>query len=518
MKRRGARSEAEGEPRSTRGRREVQREVAERSIGNFARSSTRDPAAVGTTPTGMPSRASLAAEGAENWPGPFSTARAMIAQREEARTARLEALANQGSNADPDDEEREADVYELILQSLQWAPQGSFKVVNEVPSLTHLCLDVLVDNFEAVEELGDISEESRSSLLEKLAAVRKLTPEALKLVLDVSLPLHLTIPECSTLSEDSLQDLFERYSASDLKAIRMMNCGFGFTDKTALKAETVCSSVEVLQLTGMYRISDQVLANFLQKCLMLRDLDLSSCSKVGRCTIDVLMKLPSLNFISLNDIPLLNDDDLAPLLHVNKLEGISLRGLNLITDDFMGALLERFGSKLRKLNINSCSALSDVTCLAMLEHCRVLHHLDISHIQFSSPMLQKLLGETSDGSNTSIGQLEVVALRAIDAACDDVVIQLCLSHGLSLRSLDLSSSTITGKSLVAIAKHCPRLEHLDLSFVRGVKEDATGALMESTGSLRSMSVWGCSQFSRRIAEAQTHPSFKLQGLLPREFS
>ena len=440
----------------------------------------------------------------------------MIAQREEARAARLEALAHQGMADESVEEEREADVYELILQSLQWSPQGSFKMTVEVPTLTSLCINVLVANFEVVEELGDLSEESRRLLLERLAVARKLTPEALRVVLDVALPMNLVIPECSTLSEESLQNLFARYPSNELKAIRLTNCGFGFSDTTAVKAEAVCTAIEVLQLTGMYRISDSSLGRFLGKCTFLRDVDLSACTKVGKDTIDAMVRLQSLSFITLNDIAMLTDEDLVPLLQMNKLEGISLQGLNQITDTFTMAMLERFGSKLRKLNLSACPSLTDVSCLTIAEHCRILDTLDLSFLSFTSTALQQLFQDASDSTKPSIGQLEVISFRGVGRVTDDVVIPLCLAHGQSLRRIDLSSSAITGKSLVAMAKHCPRLEHLDLSFVRGVREDATGALIESANALRNVSVWGCSQFSRRIAEAQTQANFNLQGLLPRE--
>jgi hypothetical protein len=133
-------------------------------------------------------------------------------------------------------------------------------------------------------------------------------------------------------------------------------------------------------------------------------------------------------------------------------------------------------------------------------------HLDLSRTNASAQALSRVLSISAP----PLGQLEAVLLRGVASVDDGVVIGLCVAHGSSLRSLDISGSGISGRSVVALAKHCRRLEALDLSFTRGVREDSLGALVES-GTLQSLAVWGCSQLSQRLTQADGRDGFKMSG-------
>jgi hypothetical protein len=90
----------------------------------------------------------------------------------------------------------------------------------------------------------------------------------------------------------------------------------------------------MLKLTGLYSIADANLAATVGRMQLLRDVDLSACSRLGPETIAAVAKLSCLAALTLNNVPLLSDEDLAPI-ETLPLETLSICGLVLITDAFV---------------------------------------------------------------------------------------------------------------------------------------------------------------------------------------
>ena len=143
----------------------------------------------------------------EEWCGPFSVARQMIAAREEARRLREEQQAEEdperGKESHPLDQATEIALERkrrLENPSLNWVSRrqrtedGSRSTSyyaqrrtrvhrqkslmgngsNYVPSLFQLCVNYLVDNFEHIETLGLVDHSIRRALCERLVAQGKM--------------------------------------------------------------------------------------------------------------------------------------------------------------------------------------------------------------------------------------------------------------------------------------------------------------------------------------------------------
>lgn len=176
--------------------RDRQRAVAEREASRLARPeqprvaqlahADRKKSAVTSTPFGV-HRSTLpkAAEGeVEEWCGPWSVARQMIAKREEAKRQReQEALENDETHPlDALMEERNMELKRKAHPSLSWKSSLSVAAApasiyakrqkraeiqhgqRRVPSLFQLCVDFVVSNFEHVESLGDIGNDIRVAI------------------------------------------------------------------------------------------------------------------------------------------------------------------------------------------------------------------------------------------------------------------------------------------------------------------------------------------------------------------
>ena len=174
--------------------RDRQRAVAEREASRLARPEQRrinklahadlKKSAVSSTPFGVHhSTVPRDHEDVEEWCGPFSVARQMIAKREDAKRLREEeALRNLEQHPlDQLMEEHNLDKKRKAHPSLLWkanlpaAPPASIyakrhrradiqRGQRRVPSLFQLCVDFVVSNFDCIESLGDVGNDIRVAI------------------------------------------------------------------------------------------------------------------------------------------------------------------------------------------------------------------------------------------------------------------------------------------------------------------------------------------------------------------
>jgi hypothetical protein len=496
-----------------RSRRDIQREAAQNSISQFARTTTTTATSSGTVSSSTPTGITVSNDSAEAWPGPFSTARQMIAEREEARLARIHAMTNPLNDTMTIIPEEDRDMYDDILQNLHWKPRVDIQVCTQhIPRLVDLCISTVVEYFDHVVELGEMSQDVRSKIITELSIHRKLTSDAMKKALDISTPMHLILPECSHISEEAFIFVFEKYQNHELKGLQLSNCGFGFTDKSSSVLSHIAGSIEVLALTGTYRWSDDSIAMLLSTCPHIRDLDLSACCRLANKSLTALLNISGLCSITLDHIPQLTNNDIEQLKRLKQLQQVSLVGLTVLNDETIVTVLESVGHGLRHLNLSGCINLSDESLLSIKENCNKIQFLNIS-------LLNKLSTDAIlvfFNNDSRLGSLETLLLKGIGGMSDAAVILLCLGYGNKLIHLDLSSCAgVTGKSMIALARHCKQLQRLDVSFVRGVKEDALGALVESVSTLRWLGVWGSSaQLTQHFHTACRREGLIVEGLLP----
>ena len=178
------------------------REAASRSIVNFARAPP-----VSSTPTGYSSDLAVSVNNdeKEEWPGPFSTANAMLQKRDEVKSQRLAKISQMNEKLGDENDELQ-DEFDMKLKTLLWVPNTENKKFinkNEIPSLVDICVNFIVSNFDSIDDLGNISIDVRERLSDKLGILRKFNePFALILASPGSGLLSLT--ECSDLDENSI--------------------------------------------------------------------------------------------------------------------------------------------------------------------------------------------------------------------------------------------------------------------------------------------------------------------------
>lgn len=530
-------------------KRKSQREMAERSITRFARSSA------SSTPIGYTFEGADNSDETQQWPGPLATASAMIAERDEVKRLRLEAISHNQEGIISDVDEN-ADQYDLKLIELSkkngdLATGTEEKFTVDIPSLSDLCINFISANFESVTSLGDLSSDLLENISYGLAKYRKLSPEVV-LILATPGSTSLVLSDCASISESDMiqalekvtltilnestdaiqkskksgrnkkeaEDMPIKYSGC-LKTLKLKNCGHGFGDRAALTLAHMGNpstgpGLETLVITGCYRLADQCLGQLLEKCSStLLHLDLSCNSRLGAVGIKAICKYMScLRHLKLAFCTQLNDADVLILCGENNvaplpvLETLDLSGLLRITDDAVERLLIVHGKKISGLHLGDCTALTDKTLAVVLQFCGNLQTLDLSRLPLVSEqgLSQLLLPEVAVGALVRIG------LGGLPVT-NEMVLGLCRSVSTTLEDLDLSGcSALSAKALVMLMTHCLRLRSLDLSFVRTFPDIILRALIDACPHIRRVRVWGCSQLTTRIHDVLTRPNLVVQGL------
>jgi DNA repair protein RAD7 len=453
-----------------------------------------------------------------------------------------------------DDSPDDVDEVDTFLSSFVWKPNSNSKQ-NKLSAISladlciqkyakHLCVS---KNDANLTKLPDLV---KDKLALEIARLRALTPHiALSFVTQRSR--ILALPECSQLDDEFFISAVQRVAdgaaddTRDLCVLQLRNAGFGLTDKVVHRTLSMLRALEIFQATGLYRISDEALAALLTTCRAnLAQLDLTSCSRIGSLSLHSL-DLSRLTSLILDHTPLTDEhvailtNAAAQCFHSSSsslpstsmssrcaLETLSLVGLIQVTDVAVIPLLSLVGGGLQSLSLGNCPLLTDQSIVTVRTHCHQLRDLNISLLplitapaliglflcapsskseEVNSPVISAPDSESTCAKMQieSIGRLENVNVFGLgNAVTDDGVAQLSLCGHHTLKHLNLSGChLITSRSAVALSRYCARsLESLDVSFVRGLSEDALGLLVDSAPELKTLGVWGCTQLTTRFFE------------------
>jgi hypothetical protein len=360
-----------------------------------------------------------------------------------------------------------------------------------IPSLYQLCVRTVADNMnifapasgasdsdEAViishdEDAGGVGmpEQLVGDILRQVLASSDLTYEIVE-SLSFSGCGALLIPDCSKINELFLGALIKKVSNATpghgLNTLRLIHVGTCFTDKVGKDLiATHTNTIEHLQLTGLYKLHDDVFAKLLEankKSLVTVDLSHCHLATFGPQTLEALGNIAGdvatsphahhkdakghkkhsssssssssssavsasshsrLQELTLNYVTCIGDGEnnvidikqlfsqsidgvltprFCPSLHV-----LSLEGLPLLTDNCVETMLASVGAQLSSLNISSCPALTDKSVLSISQHCRQLESLNIANLlEISTNTLLTLFGGATANSATATADKDSV--------------------------------------------------------------------------------------------------------------
>jgi len=412
-------------PRGLRGSVRIRnRAVAEREASRLARPdvpsrtgalghASRKKSSVSSTPFGiLPLNRSVAAElggdAEEQWCGPFSVARQMIAAREEAREKRE---AEQKER-----EEKSSDVYQHPLDeiveeveeekkrkanpSMKW--KGKVRETGEksnfymkrrrrfarqqqgldlsrnqrIPSLFNLCVGFLVDHFEFVEGLGaGIGADVRRLICESLVSKGKMNGAAFDTIAEPGIE-ALEIIDCAAVTQDQLSSALGLLIESGLQALILNHAGRAFGSKAVNSIVSASSNqLFALSIGGAYLLKDKDASSLLEATSStLSSIEFKACHLIGTSFCMSISKnfAPSrgtgcLLELSLEDVPLTKESLLtmgSASDALQNLKSLSLRHIEGIDDDVVSNLLDSTRN-LEAIDLSNNSLLTDGTLSAV---------------------------------------------------------------------------------------------------------------------------------------------------------
>ena len=366
--------------------RERSRAVAEREASRLARPTP------SSTPFGqMMSRNSSSVGKAspaqvEEWCGPFSVARQMIAAREEARRLREEQQAEADHNNSKESNPLDAPYQEALEKkrrlenpSMNWVSRrqrtdGGSKNANYyaarrqrfiqqntsvgkgvgVPSLFTLCVNFLVANFESIDSLGMIDHSIRCALCERLVAEGKMTGAAFDVLAEVGVE-TMELVDCAQVTEDGMADALKVLLPSGLRAILLNHCGRCFGSQ-AVKVFTEKKRDDLklfaLSLGGAYLLKDDDIAKLIGAASKtLSSIELTACPLLGNQFTQSLAQHFSsssdaangnLLELSLQNIPLTKESLLslgASSDALRNLKSLRLKEMDAVDDEVVSVIL-----------------------------------------------------------------------------------------------------------------------------------------------------------------------------------
>jgi len=390
------------------GMRERSRAVAEREASRLARpdqplaSSTlghasKAKSAVMSTPFGqmMGSRSPAGRKSdsvpQEEWCGPFSVARQMIAAREEARRLREEQLAETDPNSSKESHPLD-EITEVALEkkrrlenpSMNWVsrlkrnnnfPAGGDarnvssyesrrrrynqqKILgngfNYVPSLFQLCVNYLVDNFESIDSLGMVDHSIRRSLCERLVAQGKMNGAAFDVLAEMGVE-TLELVDCAQVTQDQFCQALRILLPSGLRALILNHCGRCF----GTQAVQVISEIKkddfdlfAVSLGGAYLLKDEDMAKLIgASWRTLSSIDITACPLIGTQFCEALGVHFSTSVcgaggtlleLSLQNIPLTKDALLAVGASsdaLRNLKSLKMKEMECVDDEVVSIIL-----------------------------------------------------------------------------------------------------------------------------------------------------------------------------------
>lgn len=514
--------------------------------------------AVSSTPFGqMLSRrghdAAVANNEAQEWCGPFSVARQMIAAREDARRLRLQQTEDaEGENKEhhPLDhvmEEAKLEQQRRENPSMNWVSRR-YRMKNNtsidantnyyakrrkrfhqqkelmglggnaVPSLFKLCINYLVDNFEHVESLGVVDHSIRRALCERLVAQGKMNGAAFDVLAEQGVE-TLELVDCAQVTQDQFCDAIKVLLPMGLRAILLQHCGRCFGSQ-AVKAIEEIKSEEMqlfaLSLGGAYLLTDDDMSRFISATSRtLTSIDLTACPLIGPNFCSAIGEQFSSSIsgdisnnclleLSLEDVPLKKEALLslgAASDALRNLKSLKLKAIEAVDDEVVAIILNSIDEGfLEGIDLSSNTQLTDEVLSSIRRIGTNLRSLQLSGLRnLSAIALEAFFTPIDDMASPPMLRKLDLSQCSYDEINDSVVTQAAKAS--SFRSLadavndEVVASSINPENLVSEITNSLGLVHVNVSG--SSISDKTMEMLAATSksSLEELDIGFCANVS-----------------------
>jgi hypothetical protein len=537
--------------------RDRQRAVAEREAARLARPeqrrtmtlkhADRKKSAVSSTPFGLHKSSKADDDAPQEWCGPWSVARQMIAEREELKRKREQEELEQDESHPLDALMNEVDMEQKrkAHPSMTWkgelpasTPSSIYakrqkradvqRGQRRVPTLFQICVNFVVANFEYVESLGDVDNDVRVAISKELVDRNQLDAKAFSALVEPTME-TLEVVDCAGIPQDIMADTLSKLTG--LRYLLLTHAGrcFGIKSVQALltppQAPLCC-----LSIAGGYLLLDEDAAKLIDAHAgTLQSLTFSTCPLLGEKCATAIQNTRNLLELSLEEMPF--SEETLKLLASSKeafatVKSLSLKSLPGLTDDMVSDMLQATGASLETLDLSHNFDLTDA-CLSGIRQCNAgsLRSLTLTGVkELTAAGLETFFTHPLEGLPPP-PKLKVLHLASCDyQAVTDKVLQLVTasastnyedatsastatatatastttytSRGGGLAQLDIQGSTLVTDIMLEqlVETSANTLTDLNVSFCPLITDQGLGYLVSKAGrQLSRLHVWGCAQ-------------------------
>ncbi|KAD6455101.1 hypothetical protein E3N88_09807 [Mikania micrantha] len=427
----------------------------------------------------------------EDWPGPFSTAFKIIS-----------------SNMHVSEQKKKT-----ISTPLIWVPNphGRFMKNKVAPSLEELCISIMAENVDAITSLESVPDVIRHKLTQGLCDSRKMNHHFLNLLASGS-PSEIRIKDCSWLNEDQFLKTFEAIDASNLTVLQLDQCGRCLPDyvlyATLAHLPGRLSVLTNISLKGACRLSDAGLNALVTCASALRSINLGCCSLLtSDAIINLADKLGSvLKELYIDECFGIDAKSILPaLFKLQNLEVLSISRFETVNDTFITQFVAVQGYKMKELVLADCTKLTDKALKAIAKSCPGLCAIDLTNL---CKLSDTSLAHLANGCQT------IQTMKCCrNTFSDEAVAAYLETCGGSLTELSLNHvDKVAHHTALSLAKHAKKLQRLDLSWCREMRDEAVGLIVDSCLSLETLKLFGCTQITNVFTDGHSNRSVKIIGL------
>ncbi|CCH59052.1 hypothetical protein TBLA_0B02100 [Henningerozyma blattae CBS 6284] len=339
---------------------------------------------------------------------------------------------------------------------------------------------------------GGISVDNLNNLAKALSKNRALNDTTLQLFLKTNLT-ALEFHDCSKISYDGYKTLaiFSPY----LKSLTLNMCG-QLNNEALLFIMEKLPNLESLFLDGPFLINEPTWSKFFEGMKgRLKEFHISNTHRFTDKNLSSLLEncgpeLISLGFSRMDS--LFNYSLIPQYLTNQEFHTISLQypyNEDDVNDETVINILSQIGKSLKSLNLNGCTAITDVSIIngfsAFLADNHILEELSIEELdQITDDSMVYLF------STTSFPKLKALSLQKCINLGNASIVELFLSEAKdSILDLNLNSlKQLTQESFTHM--FLPELRHLNMSFVRSVNNDVVELIGKQNLNISLLEVFG----------------------------
>nr|KAJ3413283.1 hypothetical protein HK105_002111 [Polyrhizophydium stewartii] len=363
-------------------------------------------------------------------------------------------------------------------------------------SLRDMCIKLIADRIEDVEQFGDIPYASKRKISKIISRQRQLNNRTVQLFLGADEEM-VELFDCTLLDEDGLISV--AMLCPNVRVLTLGLCGRA-TDAVLEHIGSHCPAIEALTLRGPFLPTNHGFsAMFSGLGPSLRELVLEHAAKLSEPALRVLREAaPALRVLSLTACTAVGDDAMEHIAALAELESLELNGLGSgVSVASLLDLVDKLGPQLTTLSLNGYELLDDTVVDRIATVCQTLTVLSLSECPKVTPegltsSLTRLTTRHPDGMHTLLLNRNV---QLTDAVLATAVNQFSPTLArLGINGLDELSEA----AMQAVAASCTALVEVDLSWIRSLADGALETLLTRAHSLERVRVFGCHELSQAV--------------------